>query len=75
MRDVQSHVSPRPLATPLVGMPISRLVMAFALTIGRWEMRFRTRKALKKLDARLLQDVGLDREQARVEWDKPFWWD
>lgn len=54
--------------------PISRLLMGFAVTVGRWEMNVRTRKALERLDDHLLRDVGLTQAQAQAEWDRPFWW-
>lgn len=54
--------------------PISRLLMGVAVTVARWETNIRTRKALEKLDDHLLRDVGLNRDQAAAEWDKPFWW-
>ena len=36
-------------------------------------MRRRQRLALARLDARLLRDIGISREQARAEAEKPFW--
>ena len=44
--------------------------------LGRWSLfwhRSRTRRALRKLDAQQLQDVGLSPEVARHEGRKPFW--
>jgi uncharacterized protein YjiS (DUF1127 family) len=35
--------------------------------------RHRQRRALAQLDPRLLRDVGLTSEQARLESAKPFW--
>lgn len=41
----------------------------------RWMLvRRRTRRALVMLDDRLLRDVGLTRNEARREADKPMWW-
>jgi uncharacterized protein YjiS (DUF1127 family) len=45
----------------------------WAYTLRVWRGRARQRKALKRLDDRLLDDVGLSREQARRETAKPFW--
>lgn len=42
-------------------------------TIAVWIERRRQRRALAQLDQHLLDDVGLTREQARHELDKPFW--
>lgn len=35
--------------------------------------RHASRQALARMDARLLADIGLTREQARHEAAKPFW--
>lgn len=43
---------------------------------GRWGLmlhRWQTRRALLQLTDDALHDVGLSREQARVEGHKPFW--
>lgn len=36
-------------------------------------LRRRGRRELRELDERLLRDVGISREQALREADKPFW--
>ncbi len=38
-----------------------------------WSQRTRQRRALRWLDDRLLDDIGLTREQVRHEASKPFW--
>jgi len=35
--------------------------------------RIRQRRALARLDTRLLRDIGISAEQARREAAKPFW--
>ena len=42
-------------------------------TIAVWILRRRQRQALAELDEHLLNDVGLSREQAHREANKPFW--
>ena len=44
--------------------------------IGLMRARHRQRKALRDLadDPHLLSDIGMTREQALQEADKPFWW-
>ncbi len=47
--------------------------------LARIRMLRRQRQALANLDAHLLQDVGLTREEAdrearRIAWDAPDWW-
>ena len=38
-----------------------------------WANRSRQRKQLARLDVRLLADIGITSEQAKVEIAKPFW--
>lgn len=46
-------------------------------TIARWIARFRQRRALYEIadrnDDHLLKDIGVSREEAFREADKPFW--
>jgi uncharacterized protein YjiS (DUF1127 family) len=54
----------RQLATRLARFP-SRLAAASRLA--------RSRKGLARLDAHLLQDIGLTSAEARIEADRPVW--
>lgn len=38
-----------------------------------WTLRRRTRKSLRRLDAHLLEDIGLTQADARNEAKRPFW--
>ncbi|MGP1395073.1 MAG: DUF1127 domain-containing protein [Inquilinaceae bacterium] len=42
-------------------------------TLSRWNDRRRQRRALRRLDDRLLADIGKSREDARREASTPFW--
>lgn len=42
-------------------------------TLLIWRRVARERRALAKLDARLLRDIGLDQGSAEVESARPFW--
>jgi uncharacterized protein YjiS (DUF1127 family) len=42
-------------------------------TICRLHERQRQRQALRELDDRLLDDIGLSREQAEDHGNRPFW--
>jgi uncharacterized protein YjiS (DUF1127 family) len=53
--------------------PISRAVFAVATVVLTWETRRATRRDLRSLDDHLLHDIGLARELAAAECDKPFW--
>jgi len=52
-------------ALDLPNRVMNRLVHAFR--------RQRQRSALAQLDEHLLRDIGISREQARAESDKPIW--
>jgi uncharacterized protein YjiS (DUF1127 family) len=43
------------------------------LWCARCSARSRQREALSRLDDRLLEDIGVTREQAKAEAAKPFW--
>ena len=56
--------------------PAKRLTFSNALsTLGIWFARSVQRRALQELvrDVRLLNDIGLDRQEALREAAKPFW--
>jgi uncharacterized protein YjiS (DUF1127 family) len=41
--------------------------------LARWLETARGRRALLDLDERELRDIGLSRDQARIEAARPFW--
>jgi uncharacterized protein YjiS (DUF1127 family) len=53
--------------------PLSRAVFAMATVVLTWELRRNTRRDLRSLDDHLLNDIGLARDRAQHECDKPFW--
>jgi uncharacterized protein YjiS (DUF1127 family) len=42
-------------------------------TLARWRAAARQRRELANLDERALKDIGLTRDDARVEAARPFW--
>ena len=42
-------------------------------TLLRWQRRHDDRLRLAAMDDRLLRDIGISREQAAAEAQKPFW--
>jgi uncharacterized protein YjiS (DUF1127 family) len=44
-----------------------------AARIRQWRQRSRSRRHLRRLDERLLRDIGVDRLEAQDEARKPFW--
>lgn len=42
-------------------------------TIGTWFARTRQRQALRALDSRLLDDIGVTEDERRKELATPFW--
>lgn len=56
------------------GGPGLRLaVAACARLIAMWMDRARQRRALAAMDDRLLSDIGITRNEAEREIEKPFW--
>jgi uncharacterized protein YjiS (DUF1127 family) len=53
--------------------PVSRVAFAVAQAVLTWETRRQTRRDLARLDAHLLNDIGLTRHLAECECEKPFW--
>lgn len=49
------------------------LLLRWLSTLDLWEQRRRSRRQLRQLSDALLSDIGVDRERARQEADKPFW--
>ncbi len=45
----------------------------FWATLARWHERASQRRALAKLDADLLRDIGITHRRAKREAEKPFW--
>jgi uncharacterized protein YjiS (DUF1127 family) len=54
--------------------PLTRILMGLTKVVHNWEVQRRTRKSLAKLEDHLLKDIGISRHEAKVEWNKPFWW-
>ncbi len=52
---------------------LKRAVFEALPVIRVWHERARQRRALARLDDRLLRDVGLSRAAAVLESGKPFW--
>lgn len=50
-----------------------RTIVDVANRIALWHERSRQRRALMKLDDRMLRDIGIARSEAENEARKPFW--
>ena len=64
-----------PLTLPAPLPPLSQALVALAPVVARWDQRRRGRHALARLDAHILNDIGLTPDRARDEVEKPFWRD
>ena len=53
--------------------PLSRVAFAVATTLLAWETRRLCRAALGRLDVHMLNDIGINDQEAEVEAAKPFW--
>jgi len=54
---------------------VAGLAVKFAVRVTTWDMRRKSRRALKRLGPHLLRDIGLDHATAQAEASKPFWQD
>ena len=52
---------------------VSALLVGMARRVAIWERRARTRRALSRLDAAMLRDLGLDPMTEQAEAARPFW--
>lgn len=71
-------MSARTAAAPALSQslpPLSRLLVAVAYGLARWDDRRRTRAALSRLDDHLARDIGLTTASIDAECRKPFWRD
>jgi uncharacterized protein YjiS (DUF1127 family) len=68
-QNIETLIAHRPLP------PVATAVFALAVTVLKWEQRQQTRRALKRLDAHMLNDIGLTQSDAQSECKKRFWQD
>jgi uncharacterized protein YjiS (DUF1127 family) len=52
----------------------ARLAVKCAVLLTVWDRTYRTRQTLKQLTPDQLRDVGLTREEADREAQRPFFW-
>ncbi|MEM6486951.1 MAG: hypothetical protein AAF677_01570 [Pseudomonadota bacterium] len=57
--------------TAIATFPVS--LGALRLPVRRWLRTLAERRRLASLDARMLQDIGLDDATAAAETERPFW--
>jgi uncharacterized protein YjiS (DUF1127 family) len=53
--------------------PAGSIVVRFADSLGEWLRRARSRRILASMDDRMLHDIGVSRDAALGEVEKPFW--
>ena len=64
---------PLPLPMRRSARPLAAGLRALAGRLWRWYDLFRQRRALARLDERMLRDIGITRLDARREALRPFW--
>ena len=67
-------VERQPGITAISSSKVMCLCRQARLLAAMWRSCARQRKALARLDDRLLADIGLTREAQMVECSKLFWW-
>lgn len=65
----QTAISPKAKPLPAIRHWLSTIVE----TIGDWDQRTRTRRALKRLTRSELLDLGITQKEAETEAAKKFW--
>lgn len=60
-------------ARPAAGLSLAATLAAVADRIRLWRRLRAERRALERLDPRLLRDIGLDAAAAAREAARPFW--
>jgi len=70
---VESRYSYREAASAGSRTSLGRLFLSASAAMQLWYERSRQRRALARLDERLLRDIGVDRASAMQEVSKPFW--
>ena len=53
--------------------PVTAALVAFAGTVATWEMRAKTRAALREVPRERLPDLGLTTAEVLREVEKSFW--
>ena len=53
--------------------PTGSAAVRFANSLGEWLRRARSRRILAQMDDRMLHDIGISRDTALGEVEKPFW--
>ena len=53
--------------------PFKRCMAAARQTLRTWAGRARTRRSLRDLSLRMLEDIGVEPGDAMAEANKPFW--
>ena len=67
-------VERQPRIIPVSWNKLMRLCRQARALVTTWRSRARQRRAMARLDDRLLADIGLTREMQMVECSKLFWW-
>ena len=57
----------------LLGRAVQSAFLAIAGPLMLWQQRLTDRTALQRMSEHMLRDIGIDREEADTEADKPFW--
>jgi uncharacterized protein YjiS (DUF1127 family) len=68
-----ARTTPVALSRPMP--PLASVLFRLAQVVARWEERRLTRRALSRLDAHLMRDIGMTPLAQANECEKPFWRD
>ena len=74
MSPIAHHPAQLALLAAQTELPaLARIAVTVAVLVTKWDMNWRTRKALGRLDSHELSDIGLTPQEARREANKRFY--
>ena len=74
MSPIAHHPAQLALLAAQTELPaMARIAVTVAVMVTKWDMNWRTRRSLAKLEAHQLSDIGLTPDEARREANKRFY--
>ena len=74
MSPIAHHPAQLALLAAQTELPaLARIAVTVAVMVTKWDMNWRTRRSLAKLEAHQLSDIGLTPDEARREANKRFY--
>jgi uncharacterized protein YjiS (DUF1127 family) len=68
-----ARIAPGRARRRAIGRSLRRALNVVVATMQKWQQRSRERAELRRLDDRMLRDIGITRGDVWQEINKPFW--